>query len=158
MCQNTTMRVYGAWIKPYYIQKHIGPKAVGYNLPLVHDKPLGVAAFVKLVYWKQYWQWKWIWKRCLNNVDKLFSCLVVLIQPASIHFSEGKYGFHITDNNGKHISSDKSTLWWYLMRTMASQITSLKIVYSDFVPCELAIPSWDRVFNIWAWKFKVKVT
>ena len=52
ICQNTTMRVYGAWIKTKYItfdvQKHI---AICYNHPLVCDKPLKVPAFVRLIYW-----------------------------------------------------------------------------------------------------------
>ena len=34
----------------FYVQKHIAPLAVCYNLPLVCDKPLEVPAFVKLVY------------------------------------------------------------------------------------------------------------
>ena len=52
MCQNTTMRVYGAWIKyiMLYVQKHITPLVMCYNPPLVRDKPLGVPAFVKLIY------------------------------------------------------------------------------------------------------------
>ena len=53
MCQNTTMGVYGARIKMYYV---ICPKTYStsfgncYNPQLVRDKPLGVPAFVKLVY------------------------------------------------------------------------------------------------------------
>ena len=34
----------------FYIQKHIALLAVCYNFPLVRDKPLGVSAFVRLVY------------------------------------------------------------------------------------------------------------
>ena len=52
MCQNTTMQVYEAWIKTYYVyvQKHIVALENCHNPPLVRDKPLGVPASVKLVY------------------------------------------------------------------------------------------------------------
>ena len=52
MRQNTTMRVYGAWIKlsTVYVQKHIVGLVMCYNQPLVHDKLLGAPASVKLVY------------------------------------------------------------------------------------------------------------
>ena len=55
MCQNTTMQVYGAWIKTYYVlcPKHLAALARCHNPALVRDKPLGVPASVKLVYW--YW-------------------------------------------------------------------------------------------------------
>ena len=48
MCQNTTMRVYGAWIEIYYIdvQKHITHLSMCYNPPIVRDKPLGAPALV----------------------------------------------------------------------------------------------------------------
>ena len=50
LCQNTTMRVYGAWIRIHhiYVQKHIAPLAICSNL--VHDKPLEVPIFVKRAY------------------------------------------------------------------------------------------------------------
>ena len=53
MCQNTTMRVYRAWIKDiaFYVQKHITPCTVVITSLLVHDKPLGAPAYVKRVYW-----------------------------------------------------------------------------------------------------------
>ena len=52
LCQNTTMRVYGAWIRIYcfYVQKHKAPLAVCSNLLLVHEKPLGLTTFVRLTY------------------------------------------------------------------------------------------------------------
>ena len=56
MCQNTTMRVNGAWIKVYYIfmlKKYIAFLAMCYNPPLVHDRPLGAPVFVKLAYWRK---------------------------------------------------------------------------------------------------------
>ena len=34
----------------YYVQKHIAPCAICHTPPLVRDMPLGVPAFVKLVY------------------------------------------------------------------------------------------------------------
>ena len=49
MCQNTTIRVYGAWM--FYVQKHTAPMAVYYHPPLVGDKPLRAPAFVKFVSW-----------------------------------------------------------------------------------------------------------
>ena len=36
----------------FYVQKHIAPLAMCYNPPLVHDMPLGMSAFVKLVSFK----------------------------------------------------------------------------------------------------------
>ena len=53
MCQNTTMRVYGARIKDitFYVQKHTEPLAMCYNTTLVSDKLLGAPASVKLVYY-----------------------------------------------------------------------------------------------------------
>ena len=52
MCQNTTIRVYGAWIKIYYVlcSKHMPALAMCYNPPLVRDKPPGAPAFVKIIY------------------------------------------------------------------------------------------------------------
>ena len=52
MCQNTAMRVYGTWIKTYYVlcSKHKAPLAMCYNPPLVRDMPLGALAYVKVVY------------------------------------------------------------------------------------------------------------
>ena len=52
MCQNTKMRVYGAYIKTYFA---LCPKTycsleMWHNQPLVRDKPLGETASVKLVY------------------------------------------------------------------------------------------------------------
>ena len=46
------MRVYGGWIKRYcdLCSKHIPHRTVCYNSPLVRDKPLGVPAFVKIIY------------------------------------------------------------------------------------------------------------
>ena len=40
MCQNTTMRVYGAWIKllMFYVQKHIAALAMCHNPTLVRNK------------------------------------------------------------------------------------------------------------------------
>ena len=54
MCQNTTMRVYGSCIKhiTFYVQNHMSALAMCYNPGLVRDKPLGVPAYVKLLY---YW-------------------------------------------------------------------------------------------------------
>ena len=51
--QNTTMRVYGAWIKTHYVlcSKHIAALALYYDWGLVRNKPLGVPASVKLVYY-----------------------------------------------------------------------------------------------------------
>ena len=34
----------------FYVQKHIAPLAMCYNLPLVRDKPLAAPIFVRLVY------------------------------------------------------------------------------------------------------------
>ena len=53
MCQNTTIRVYGAWVKIYYVlcpKTYIAASAKYHNPPLVRDKPLGMPASVKLVY------------------------------------------------------------------------------------------------------------
>ena len=44
MCQNTAMRVYGAWIDTYQVlikKKHIAALAKCYNPALVRNKPLG---------------------------------------------------------------------------------------------------------------------
>ena len=50
MCQNTTMRVYGAWITYYILcQKLIATLAMCHNPTLVRNKPLGAPASVKLV-------------------------------------------------------------------------------------------------------------
>ena len=35
----------------FYVQNHIALRAICFNFQLVHDKPLGVPAFVRLVYW-----------------------------------------------------------------------------------------------------------
>ena len=35
----------------FYVKKYISLLAMSYNLPLVHDKPLGGPAFVRLVYY-----------------------------------------------------------------------------------------------------------
>ena len=53
MCQNTTMWIYGAWIKniTFYVQKHTAVLALCYNPALVRDKLLGVPASVELVYY-----------------------------------------------------------------------------------------------------------
>ena len=52
MCQNTTMRVYGAWIKSYYVLYPTNTSGLDMrdNPPLIRDKPLGAPASVKLVY------------------------------------------------------------------------------------------------------------
>ena len=34
----------------FYVQKHIAPRAVCYNFPVIRDNPLRVPAFAKLVY------------------------------------------------------------------------------------------------------------
>ena len=49
MCQNTTMRLNGAWIKRYcvYAQKHITPCTVVITSLLVRDKPLEAPPSVK---------------------------------------------------------------------------------------------------------------
>ena len=45
ICQNTTMRVYGACIKRvFYVQKYIAYRAVCHNFLLVRDKLQGVPA------------------------------------------------------------------------------------------------------------------
>ena len=52
MCQNTTMRVNGAWIIRYwvYVQTHTTPCTVVITSLLVRHKPLGTPASVKRVY------------------------------------------------------------------------------------------------------------
>ena len=47
ICQNTTKRVYGAWLKDIKcnVQRHIAPWVICYNPPLVHDKPPGAPAY-----------------------------------------------------------------------------------------------------------------
>ena len=35
-----------------YVQKHTAHLAIYYNLPLIRDKPLGAAAFVRRIYWE----------------------------------------------------------------------------------------------------------
>ena len=52
MCQNTTIRVNGAWIKIYcvYVQKHITPCTVVITSLLGRDKPLVAPASVKRVF------------------------------------------------------------------------------------------------------------
>ena len=53
MCQNTTMRVYGPWIKTYCVlcSKHVVAMSMCYNPALVRDKLLWTPASVKRVYW-----------------------------------------------------------------------------------------------------------
>ena len=60
MCQNTTMRLYGAWNKIYYVlcpktYIYINVYIACYNPPLVCDKPLGAPAFVNLFYFSELW-------------------------------------------------------------------------------------------------------
>ena len=50
MCQNTTMRVNGAWIKSFMFKKHITPCTVVITSLLVRDKALEAPASVKRVY------------------------------------------------------------------------------------------------------------
>ena len=52
MCQNTTMWVYGAWIKIdyVYVQQHIAALEKCHNPLLVRDKLLGAPTSVKPVY------------------------------------------------------------------------------------------------------------
>ena len=53
MCQNTTTRVYGPWIKTYFVfcvQKRVVAMGMCYNPALVRDKPLGSPASVKRVF------------------------------------------------------------------------------------------------------------
>ena len=70
MCQNTTMRVYEAWIKhiAFNVKKYVAPLAMCYNPPLVLDTPLESPASVKVVYcayfpsfvvfWLNHWDYK----------------------------------------------------------------------------------------------------
>ena len=53
MCQNTTMQVYGAWIKRYcvYVKKHLTPCTVVITSLLVPNKLLRVPASVKRAFW-----------------------------------------------------------------------------------------------------------
>ena len=53
MCQNTTMRVYGPWIKTYCVlcSKRVVAMSMCYNPALVRDKLLWTPASVKRVYW-----------------------------------------------------------------------------------------------------------
>ena len=43
MCKNSTIRVYGAWIKTYKVlcPKHIETLAICQNQAVVRDKPVG---------------------------------------------------------------------------------------------------------------------
>ena len=41
---------YGLWCITFYVQKHMTPFAMCYNLSLICDRPLGAPAFVKLIY------------------------------------------------------------------------------------------------------------
>ena len=53
MCQNTTMQVYGGWIKTYHVlcpKTYTAALETCHNRPLVRDKPPGAPACVKLVY------------------------------------------------------------------------------------------------------------
>ena len=53
MFQNTTMRVYGAWVQTYYalFQKHIAALEMCHNQSLAGDKPLEAPVSVKMVYY-----------------------------------------------------------------------------------------------------------
>ena len=56
ICQNTTMRVYGAWIRIYYIlclETYSTLRRLFYP-PVVRDKPLEAPPFVKLAYWSDH--------------------------------------------------------------------------------------------------------
>ena len=48
MCLNTTMRVYGAWIKTYYVLSKT--YTMCHNQALVRDKPLGAPVSVRMIY------------------------------------------------------------------------------------------------------------
>ena len=50
ICQNTTMWVYGLKHIALYVQKHIAPRVVCYNFPLLLDTPLGARASLGLIY------------------------------------------------------------------------------------------------------------
>ena len=53
MCHNTTVRVYGPWIKTYSVlcSKRVVAMDISYNPALVRDKSLGAPASVKRAYW-----------------------------------------------------------------------------------------------------------
>ena len=46
---------YGLKDFAFDVKKHIAHRAVCYNLPLVHNKLLGVPAHVRLIYWASTW-------------------------------------------------------------------------------------------------------
>ena len=70
-CENTTMWVYGAWIKTYYA---LYPKTYNlemcHNQPLIHDKLLGVPASVKLVYSQSS---SWMTQTCLFHITDIMA-------------------------------------------------------------------------------------
>ena len=82
--QNTTMQVcrymeYGLKNIAFYFQKHIAHRTVCYNFLLVHDKPLGVPIFVKLVYWhRRLWSCYMTGHYGVNHPE-INGCLIVVM-------------------------------------------------------------------------------
>ena len=56
---------HGLKLITFYIQKHIAGLEMCHNLPLAHDKPLGVPASVKLAYRNNF---------CIENEDPFILC------------------------------------------------------------------------------------
>ena len=83
ICKNTTMQVYVAWISTYYVlcTKAYDTLGVCSGLPLVHDKLLGVPAFVRATYWlfRNKIQWNSNQSTCLrDNVLRHIICKVTI--------------------------------------------------------------------------------
>ena len=85
MCQNTTMRVYGPLHElkhiSFYVQKRVVAMGMCYNPALVRDKPLGLTASVKWVYWNNVQNTNIHILRNLLNPAEIKSMPLCLIDP-----------------------------------------------------------------------------
>ena len=127
MCQNNTMRVYGAWIITFYVQKHIAVLAMCHNPSPVHDKLLGSPTSVILVYYiPQYQVLKW------SRVLFYIACSCRSIEK----------------NEMKPL---KCGLWSIQMLLMGPLIQSLII----WIPIVLGLTHWGQVTHICVSKLTV---
>ena len=82
---------HGLKLVKFYIQKHIAGLEMCHNLPLAHDKPLGMPASVKLAYRNNF---------CMENEDPFMSCgqwYVFWWHNINIFVSVKKH--HVVDNS-----------------------------------------------------------
>ena len=123
MCQNTTMRINGAWINSYCVlcSKHIIPCTVVITSLLVRDKPL--------VYWAQV---KAALVHC--KVYLIISCWTGCLR------SPRKFPYFVSQNNRQQRPSDQHSLvispprkWWIdvlltLIQGSLLSVNSAKII------------------------------